>query len=764
MKTQALHPRELTFASGKYALFRIAAIAALSFFLPHSQILGGISPFAVALTACLPLRYAAITALGSAMGYLSTGIGENNILYLLILGCALGLKFIIQRTTFRNSMAGCAGISFVSFFTINVIGFFLLDFSGSDFILRICESVIACGVTCFLFLAVRALFQYTSISQYSRVELSSLAILLMISVIALCDVKLYGFNLGIILGTLLLLIAITHTNLGGSAVSGIILAIALCLYSVDFLQVGSVLLVSAFLAGLFQIAGKLGQTAVFLAAAIFSAFIVGISLDMLFYIMCMLISAGLYLAMPERLFDYFSVLSEPELQSFGLRDNIEQRLGFAAETIQDLQNSLVRVSKSLKASTRPDPAAVCNKTAASVCQSCPMRLTCWDSHYNETADAFQKLYTMLKNGIMPGEEHLQSFRQLNCCRAPQLLERMDRNYRESVNRDFSIRRTEEVRNFAVEQLSGISQMLWEVSEEISGIETQLPDDAEIIRAIFTELAAEPKSVFCTLNRFDRMEVEIYTTAGIQVDLQELRDCLSNALKRDFAAPSVSKISNKVRISFYETATYRIEFGVRQSSKQPDTVCGDSFEHFLDNKGNAYFILSDGMGSGKRAALDSTMTCGIILKLIKAGLGMESILKFVNSSIQIKSPEESLSTIDLLKIDLYTGQAEFYKAGCASSFVLMEKTIVKVETNSLPIGILQGIEFDRKELTLHAGDTILLASDGILELPEPEITSMLKHSEEISCDHLAEAVCKAAEEELTPHDDLTAMVVRILPGV
>ena len=34
MKTQALHPRELTFASGKYALFRIAAIAALSFFLP----------------------------------------------------------------------------------------------------------------------------------------------------------------------------------------------------------------------------------------------------------------------------------------------------------------------------------------------------------------------------------------------------------------------------------------------------------------------------------------------------------------------------------------------------------------------------------------------------------------------------------------------------------------------------------------------------------------------------------------------------------
>ena len=78
--------------------------------------------------------------------------------------------------------------------------------------------------------------------------------------------------------------------------------------------------------------------------------------------------------------------------------------------------------------------------------------------------------------------------------------------------------------------------------------------------------------------------------------------------------------------------------------------------------------------------------------------------------------------------------------------------------------MQGIEFDRKELTLHAGDTVLLASDGILELPEPEITSMLKHSEEISCDHLAEAICKAAEEELTPHDDLTAMVVRILPGV
>lgn len=766
MKTQAIHSRTKQTVSrqGKQVMFRAAIIAALSFFLPQSKILGGIAPFAVALTACLPLKYSVITAVGSLLGYLTLGLDETNMIYLFILGTALGLKIILQRTRFREGLASSAAISFLAFFLVSLAGFFVLDYSSFDLVLRICESVIAGGISCFLYLATSAVFRHDALSQYSKIEIASLGILLMIAVIGLCGVKLYGFNLGIIFGTLCLFVTVTHFGLNGAAVDGIILAISLCLYSVDFLPISAVLLVSGFLAGLFRIIGKFGQIAVFLACAVFSAFVIGISLDMLFYLMCMLIAAGLYLSIPERLFSYFNTAVIQEEQDFGIRSHIEHRLEFAAETIQDLQNSLVRVSKGLRAFDRADFSIVCNKTASQVCQSCPMRLTCWDNHYNETADAFQKLFSLYKNGLTATEDHLKSFRQLNCCRSASLLQKMEEVYRENLTRDSVNRKAEEVRNFAIEQLSGVSQMLWEVSEEISAIEAPAPDDAQMVRSIFTELAVEPQSVFCAVNQFDRMEVEIYTLAGVQIDLEELRAYLKTALKRDFAAPSVSKISNRVRISFYETAAFTLEYGIRQATNQRDTVCGDSYEHFLDNKGNAYFILSDGMGSGKRAALDSTMTCGIILKLIKAGLGMDSILKFVNSSLQIKSAEESLSTIDILKLDLYTGQADFYKAGSAASFAVMGGNVAKVETHSLPVGILQGVSFDHKTLLLKENDTILLASDGIVELPEPEILSMLRHGQELSCEELAEEINKAAEEELTPHDDLTTIVIRLAKGI
>lgn len=764
MKTQAVHTRESTYHPEKRLMLRAAVLTALAFFLPRAQILGGISPFAVALAASLPLKYALIAGLGAALGYLSIGVTADHLLYLLTLAAALGLKLILHRTRMRDQPASSAAITFVSFFLVNLAGFFILNLSGSDLALRLCESVIAGGISCFFHLGSAALFRRRSLFQFSRIEQASLAILLMSGLTALCSIRLYGFNLGILFGALCLLVAITKGGLTGASIGGILLAISLCLNSLDFLSVSAMLLVSGFLAGLFSVIGKLGQTAVFLACSVFSAFLLGLSLDMLFAFMAILIASGLFLSLPDRLFAFFTAAQPEEEQDYGLRSNLEQRLEFAAETIRDLQHSLLRVSKSLNGPIRPEFSTVCNKTAAAVCQSCPLRLTCWDSRYNETADAFLKLFQLYQSGLFPTAEQFNRFRQLECTRSAAVVQRMEEVFREAITRTSVSRRAAESRSFAIEQLAGVSRMLWEVSDEIGAIAAPAAEEAEVIRTIFTELAVEPQSVFCALNRCGRLEAEIYTLAGVQVDLEELRDALNRALRREFAMPAVAKISNRVRISFYETAVFTAGFGVRQAATQRDTVCGDSYEHFLDSKGNAYFILSDGMGSGKRAALDSAMTCSIIRKLIRAGLGMDSILKFVNSSLQIKSTDESLSTIDLLKLDLYTGQADFYKAGSAASFALIGHHPAKIASHSLPVGILQGVSFDHSTLKLQAGDTILLASDGVLELPEQEILSILQHGEGLPCEELAEALCRAAEQELTPHDDLTALVIRLEKGV
>ena len=48
------------------------------------------------------------------------------------------------------------------------------------------------------------------------------------------------------------------------------------------------------------------------------------------------------------------------------------------------------------------------------------------------------------------------------------------------------------------------------------------------------------------------------------------------------------------------------------------MCGDSIVCFNDDKGNFVSLISDGMGTGGRAAVDSMMTVNLMEKLVKSG--------------------------------------------------------------------------------------------------------------------------------------------------
>ena len=65
-------------------------------------------------------------------------------------------------------------------------------------------------------------------------------------------------------------------------------------------------------------------------------------------------------------------------------------------------------------------------------------------------------------------------------------------------------------------------------------------------------------------------------------------------------------------------------------------------------------------------------------------------------------EESLSTIDITAIDLYTGQAHFYKAGAAPTFVRRGNRAGMVESTSLPVGILTAVEFEKAASSCRMG--------------------------------------------------------------
>ncbi len=107
---------------------------------------------------------------------------------------------------------------------------------------------------------------------------------------------------------------------------------------------------------------------------------------------------------------------------------------------------------------------------------------------------------------------------------------------------------------------------------------------------------------------------------------------------------ISIIKDRCRIQMSEKPVYRIQFGVAQHACDNAQLCGDSYDCFTDGKGRFVAIISDGMGTGGRAAVDGAMASNIMGNLVKAGLGFDCALKIVNSAMQVKSGEESFGNI------------------------------------------------------------------------------------------------------------------------
>jgi len=206
------------------------------------------------------------------------------------------------------------------------------------------------------------------------------------------------------------------------------------------------------------------------------------------------------------------------------------------------------------------------------------------------------------------------------------------------------------------------------------------------------------------------------------------------------------------------------FGSAQLNCGKEKLCGDAFEQFYDNEGRCCVVLSDGMGTGGRAAVDGAMTSALAGRMMQAGFSFSSILRVINSALIIKSGDESLSTLDALQLDMYSGYLKGLKAGAATSFLYSEGRLTCITSSSLPIGILHDVDVQEYEEYVKRGDVIVMVSDGVADDDTTWLEELIcRLSEEEKDENViaSEIVFRARErQEEGRTDDTTALVLRI----
>lgn len=136
---------------------------------------------------------------------------------------------------------------------------------------------------------------------------------------------------------------------------------------------------------------------------------------------------------------------------------------------------------------------------------------------------------------------------------------------------------------------------------------------------------------------------------------------------------------------------------------------DNFSTFKFNS-NTVCMISDGMGNSNEANIMSLTVLNILQRLVSSNVPIDVAINCVNELVK----DELFTTLDVLSIDESLGKAYISKSCASPTYLMRNSNITKIESASLPIGMLDEINPECYILNIMKGDLFLMASDGISE--------------------------------------------------
>lgn len=197
----------------------------------------------------------------------------------------------------------------------------------------------------------------------------------------------------------------------------------------------------------------------------------------------------------------------------------------------------------------------------------------------------------------------------------------------------------------------------------------------------------------------------------------------------------------------------------------EEVCGDTAEVFFDDRRNyLYAVICDGMGSGGEANKISARSAAILKALVCAGTEPKRALAILGELLRESGAYGEMSTtVDLLRLDLYTGEGVVIKSGAAPSYVKRGGEMTELCAKTLPIGILDFTDAKEIKFTAKENDVIIMVSDGVAECESDSlpIAEYLNANKKALPKEIANGIIDVCRKN-GKSDDLSVIAIKIFP--
>ena len=405
-----------------------------------------------------------------------------------------------------------------------------------------------------------------------------------------------------------------------------------------------------------------------------------------------------------------------------------ERLMNYAESFQGLSRIFHTMSVKKESYTAEELGQVQNELTGKICASCESCAVCWERDSTPLYGILSSMISSIWHVGEPGKENEEQLSRY-CARSRDMVEEAVRVFeRVNLNRAWYNRLLEN-REVIAEQLDAMAYIMQDCAREERVLDTQERRALAEIRYRAREygIVIEEMHLIETLDGRLKLEVTLKSRLGGCISMKTFLAAAGHALGKKLRITADSKTfmsREPAPFVLYEDTVYRNVQGIARMTKDGAGISGDNFSFLELERGELLLGLSDGMGSGSMACKESEMVLDLVERFMEAGFSVETAIRMMNSAMVMKGEDDLYSTVDLCKINLYTGKACLYKIGASATFIKREDEVECITSSSLPVGAKAQIEIETSETVLKNGDFVVMVTDGVLEylhVPKPEET-------------------------------------------
>lgn len=405
------------------------------------------------------------------------------------------------------------------------------------------------------------------------------------------------------------------------------------------------------------------------------------------------------------------------------------------------------------------------------CQMCFRKQQCWTKNFDETYNFMQEIMVSCEKDEQISKR-LKFDWSRHCVKSEKVIHVIENELNHYQAGKKLKKQLVESRRLVADQLLGVSKVMGDFAKEIQKERENLQMQEEQILDALQDAGVNIGHVEIFQLEDGNVDIEISISTNEHGECEKIiAPMLSDILEETIVVKKVEKSyypNGHTNVSFGSAKQYVIETGIATVAKGGAWISGDSYSTMEIGYNKYAVAISDGMGNGERAHLESNETLQLLQNILQSGIEETVAIKSINSVLSLRSTDEIFSTLDLAMIDLQDVSAKFLKIGSTPSFIKRGNKVLKIEASNLPIGIINEFEVDVVSEQLKAGDLLIMMSDGIFDGPKHVenseawmrriITELKSEDPQVVADIIIEHVIRTSDNII--EDDMTVVVAEI----